>query len=825
MPDSILSCPLLRVCTLAASDRRVSARRLLAAGLACLVAVLVSTPAWSGSTLTGARLYKSGAIQITADGAFVWAVNRDHDSISRLTTATDAVVQVPLPPGVSHSPRGLAVLDDGSEVWVVCHDSDRVYVLDGDGVSSGSVGTVLAQIDLDWGTGPVSIAFAPPAPGGLQPVALVAGLRGASVVVLDVATRSVSQTLGNLYRTPHALAFVSDGSAWVTHLFADGEHTRISRVAFEHPGADDPGTASISTELRITAVHPQNSASTSPRPAEGGYVTPRGHPAQVPGGVDGGRVWIPAHYENIHNTNPATESTVQAAIRKIDVGTRVFESGNNFASNPAHPAKIILSALEVHDPTSSGSSPVYDGPGWDVPLAGAIDLAFSADGASAYVLGEHSENLVVVPTSTTPVRPGGASSLGTIDVGRRPTGVVTSPVSSLAWVLNHLSRTVSVVDLDTGSELRQVAMTPGTIDPLSAFDLRGAEVFHTSNEAEVSGNRKIACASCHYDGEHDGRGWDFQHLPGPHGPRATPSLLSLSRTFGPRDVTTGWGQLHRSGDRDEIQDFEHTFQGVSMGGTGFLGAGVQPELGSPNAGLDSDLDALASYILSLEPPRRSPYRESDGSLSEAAIRGATFFKGSDATRPADADCASCHDPATGFVDFSFHNVGQAVRPGEQELQNRSPANHVNTATLIGLWTSAPYDGIAGWAEDLMGALLDMQARSGSATPHGRLDGLAGQTAARPVDLPAVDRRRSQRVRRGGGNRRPAPQHRAGGADLGNPRRSLVQRERRGELGRITGGLADRRSRDGCERARFGRQSRRPARRPGDSRHGAHGRRL
>ena len=620
MPDSIPSCPQLRSCTLsgtlAASARRVSAESYLVAGLVFLV-VLISTPAWPGSSLTGARLYKSGPIQITADGSFVWAVNRDHDSVSRLDTTTDAVVQVALPAGVTHSPRGLAVLDDGSEVWVVCHDSDRVYVLDGDGVSSGTVGSVLAQIDLDWGTGPTSIVLSPPSPSGSQPVALVAGLRGASVAVLDVATRSVRQVLEGFYRTPHAVAFVSDGSAWVTHLFADGEHTRMSRVAFEAPGADDPGKARVTTELRVTAVHPQNSASTSPRPAEGGYVTPRGHPAQVPGGVDGGRLWIPAHYQNIHNTIPTPDATVQATIRKIDVGSRVFESGNNFGGNPAHPAKIILSAVEVHDPTSSGSSPVYDGPGWDVALAGAIDIAFSADGASAFVLGEHSENVVIVPTSTPPVRPGGASDLVTIDVGRRPVGLVSSPVGPLAWVLNHLSRSVSVVDLDSRSELRQVALTPGTPDPLTAAELRGAEVFHTANESEVSGNRKVACASCHYDAEHDGRSWDFQHLPGAHGPRATPSLLSLNRTFGPRDPSTGWGQLHRSGDRDEVQDFEHTFQGVSMGGMGFLGGGVQPELGSPNAGLDTDLDAMTTYLMALEPPPRSPYRAHDGSLTEA----------------------------------------------------------------------------------------------------------------------------------------------------------------------------------------------------------------
>ena len=59
----------------------------------------------------GARSFKSGPIQITGDGAFVWVVNPDHDSVSRIATATDAVSEFPLPPSGSppqhHAPFAL----------------------------------------------------------------------------------------------------------------------------------------------------------------------------------------------------------------------------------------------------------------------------------------------------------------------------------------------------------------------------------------------------------------------------------------------------------------------------------------------------------------------------------------------------------------------------------------------------------------------------------------------------------------------------------------------------------------------------------------------
>lgn len=96
-----------------------------------------------GADLRGARLFKSGPIQITADGTRVWSVNPDNDSVTRVDTATDLATEFPLPSiGSKHSPRGLSLKEDGSEIWIACHDSDRVYVL------NGADGSVLAQIDL-----------------------------------------------------------------------------------------------------------------------------------------------------------------------------------------------------------------------------------------------------------------------------------------------------------------------------------------------------------------------------------------------------------------------------------------------------------------------------------------------------------------------------------------------------------------------------------------------------------------------------------------------------------------------------------------------------
>src|SRR5207245_10325377 len=113
------------------------------------VPALLVAPLLSGVALgAGARSFKSGPIQITADGSTVWIVNPDHDSVSRIDTATDTVVEFPLPqpggPPIRHNPSGLSVMEDGSELWVACHDSDRLYVL------RAPDGTVLASSARPW---------------------------------------------------------------------------------------------------------------------------------------------------------------------------------------------------------------------------------------------------------------------------------------------------------------------------------------------------------------------------------------------------------------------------------------------------------------------------------------------------------------------------------------------------------------------------------------------------------------------------------------------------------------------------------------------------
>src|SRR5690606_17876215 len=101
---------------------------------------------------------------------------------------------------------------------------------------------------------------------------------------------------------------------------------------------------------------------------------------------------------------------------------------------------------------------------------------------------------------------------------------------------------------------------------------------------------------------------------------------------------------------DEVQDFEHDIRGP-FGGKGFLPDDVWSEgtrdttLGDTKAGLSPELDALAAYVTSLDRVSPSPYRDPDGSLTEAGWRGFELFESS--------GCGGCH----GGADYTNSSAG------------------------------------------------------------------------------------------------------------------------------------------------------------------------
>jgi YVTN family beta-propeller protein len=258
-----------------------------------------------------------------------------------------------------------------------------------------------------------------------------------------------------------------------------------------------------------------------------------------------------------------------------------------------------------------------------------------------------------------------------VQLGQNPRAVRVSPDGLRIYIYNALDFEVSIHEADSMRVLGKVKVCE---PPKSPEWVRGKILFSTANRP-LSARRWVACASCHPDGQSDGRVWH-----NPEGLRKTPPLFGVAHTH----------PLHWSADRDEVQDFEYTIRGRLMAGVGLLRGPIKPkqgfhatELEEDLAGRSPDLDALAIYTNSFE-FTLSPHIPAPGKLSAGAERGRTLFF-SDAV-----GCANCHSGPY-YTDsclkkpFNLHDVGTG---GDDPSEKMGPK--YDTPTLLGVYRSAPY---------------------------------------------------------------------------------------------------------------------------------------
>ena len=261
--------------------------------------------------------------------------------------------------------------------------------------------------------------------------------------------------------------------------------------------------------------------------------------------------------------------------------------------------------------------------------------------------------------------------LARLEVGANPRGIVFDKQANRAYVNNVLDGTISVIDMQMIAVVQSLRITDIPLDPEI---LLGKQLFHAARVPDLTTDRWISCAVCHFDGGMDGRTW----LGFPDGPRNTPALFGVGRTL----------PVHWSGDLDELQDVELTVRNIQAG-TGLLEGEAFDTLGPPHGGLSAELDAMASFMASLEVPP-SPYMVSP----EALQRGEQLF--------VELDCASCHPPPL-YTDRQLHDVGT----GNPELERNSHGRGTtfDVPSLLGIWATAPYfhDGSAATLADVFHA--------------------------------------------------------------------------------------------------------------------------
>lgn len=587
------------------------------------------------------------AIEGQGDKHRVWVVNQDNDSVSVFDGATQQrLAEIP----VGSAPRSVAVAPDG-RIWVSNKGASTVSVIDPASMA------LVQSIPLLRAGQPHGLVFAPD--GSAAYVVLEA--RGALVKLNPVSGAFMGSV--NVGANPRHVAMSANSDKLLVSRFISsplpGEATAVVRTQLD--GADVGGdvlvvTPDLVVERTVILHH-------SDKPD--GAIQGRGLPNYLVAATiapDGRSAWVPSKQDNImrgrlrDGRDLDFQNTVRAISSRIDLGSMTEDLAGRV----------------------------------DLDNAGVASAAvFHPSGAYLFVALQTSREVAVID----PVR---KAEVFRFAVGMAPDALAVSPDGLKLYVNNFMDRTLGVHDLSrlikNGEfDVSVVANVDAIdVDKLAPQVLVGKRLFYDARDIRLTRDAYLSCASCHDDGGHDGRTWDF-----------TGMGEGLRNTIKLRGRAGGQGMLHWSGNFDEIQDFEGQIRALA-GGRGLMsdddfhkGTRADP-VGDPKAGVSGDLDALDAYLKSLGQFEPSPLRNSNGTLTAPAQSGKAVFAGF---------CASCHGGAS-FTDSAAGNLRDigTIKPTSGQRLGASLTG-IDTPTLRDVWSTAPYlhDGSAATIPDAVRA--------------------------------------------------------------------------------------------------------------------------
>lgn len=578
----------------------------------------------------------TSATSIVYDAArnLIYSVNQDSDSVTVIDP--EKLVKLGEIP-VYRKPESLALTPEG-KLWVVHQDDYAVAVIDPDRL------TIERGFRLPYASQPVGVAMSPT--GDAAYITLMAV---GKLLKLDPKTGQLLAEL-DVGPKPRGLAVSADGKdVYVTRFVSPdngGEVVKVDAFGMKV-------VTRILLRLDTDSVDGDQKARGVPNFLFSVTLTP-----------DGRQAWIPAKKDN----------TLRGKLRDGQDLT------HDTIVRPLTSVVDLLTAQEIYDnriDLDNRSMPMH--------------VEFSPYGNFAIMTLGFS-NRIEVRDINRPTQVFSAIA----NAGKFPRASVLSPNGRL-FVQGSLSRDILVYDLKPmlerfdGSTPAQLATIPAVAkETMDLQILAGKKIFHDASDERMDNEGYISCGSCHFEGIDDGRVYDFSGRG--EGLRNTVTLLGRRGTK--------QGRLNWAGTLDEVQDFEHQMRDLFKG-RGFLtdevfhAANRDQPLGAPKAGLSPELDALASYVASLDHVNPSPFRNPDGTFTKDALAGKVIFDR--------LGCDTCHSGPE-FTDSSrnlLHDVGTITplsgkRAGELLLG-------FDTPTLLGAWETAPYlhDGSAATLRDVL----------------------------------------------------------------------------------------------------------------------------
>lgn len=253
----------------------------------------------------------------------------------------------------------------------------------------------------------------------------------------------------------------------------------------------------------------------------------------VPGGGYGGTTQTTSFQTTKKEALPDLPRPIETSI------TRVTNVGYGMTTDPGSNNRPVVA------PNLTVPSALVDQP---------RDVAHHPTHSLLLVAGFGSDNVLVLNSGAQNKDPM-ASPLGIINVGHAPKAIAFSADGATAFVLNAHSFTVSTLDLTPFvAMVGSSAVVPATLkhtsehkygkDPLTAQQRLGRRTFTFSHNWRLARRGRFACATCHFEGTEDKLTWML-----PDGPRQTPALNHRLSGTGPFNWHGTEDKLHTNMNR------------------------------------------------------------------------------------------------------------------------------------------------------------------------------------------------------------------------------------------------------------------------------------
>ena len=532
-------------------------------------------------TVTPAGPTNSSPIAMSLDGKLVWSVNPGDDSVSVIRTDQNKVVKKIK---VGDEPESVALDPAGRYAYVANAASANMTVIQ---ITNGTPNRFAAKRDTRFGpsgnitTGsePYDIVASPDARR-----VFVANSGQDTITVLDVAARKLVGHVDlrkSLCNAPDkARTFQPRGMA----VTKNSKRLFVTRfLSFTKPGgvqADDNGREGAVCRLdiktgsskiadykpvKLVKLAPQITGFTIDSNGDGVADPTSAFPNQLQSIVIKGN--------NAYLPNIAASPT---GPLKFNVDTQAFVNViggvNTGSTSDQSAAKFINLHLGARNP-EPGKKKLFFANAWAIAFAGSSAYTVAAGSdllVKTRVDGSGKLNLTVDADTTRYIDLNDPANFATAgdNAGKNPQGIVINKQGTRAYVMNFVSRNVSVVNTKTDQVVKVIRTVklpaPGSPEEVVAV---GAEVFFSSRGhfdrpagATVSTDERLSsegwqsCASCHFKGLTDSVVWQF-----PDGPRKS---IPLNGTFNPNNPNDARAQNY-SAIRDEVEDFELNVRNVS----------------------------------------------------------------------------------------------------------------------------------------------------------------------------------------------------------------------------------------------------------------------